>query len=448
MTKTFFVALVGSVSAFGAPAFAACPEDLEALEANYQAALSASPESETVLSTEEITEVGSMRRAAQRLYDAGEDEACAAAAKQGLEFLENARAPRILSAAALKDRDLANRDGESLGEIEDVAIDPSSGRIAYIIVDHGGFAGVGADFFALPWALVRDIPNDESNDILVDLSEEKLQKAPRVDPDTWQQTADRNWGRSVHEYFGLQPYWLQQDRTAAGYLTALENGSGQAASETMPVMVDTTTAAGETAAPSPTPPATSDGNAPSANAAGSTTNGDSGVPAATGESGSAVTSSGNQGATNKDKPADRAATTETGTPSATSPATATPETKLAPEIADLSMKVDALTQALVALREQQRKTEESLKDVQGQLEMAKTNGAETRSSTEEEGQAGRPATSVDDTGPNSSGGAPQSGKADDTPSKGADGMAPKEGSQKSGSVASEADETSKDSTTN
>ena len=210
-----------------AKALAACPEDLETLEQNYQEALAASPESASVLSNEEITEVGSLHRAAQRLYDAGEDDACAAAASQGLQFLENARAPRIVSAASLKDRDLANRDGEGLGEIEDVAIDPSSGRIAYLIVDHGGFAGVGADFFALPWALVRDIPSDEASDILVDLAEETLEKAPRVDPDNWQQTADRNWGRSVHEYFGLQPYWVQQDNGAARYLMMLEGGAAE-----------------------------------------------------------------------------------------------------------------------------------------------------------------------------------------------------------------------------
>lgn len=363
MSKSLIMALIGSASVVAAPVLADCPEDLETLEQEYQEALSASPE--TVLSNQEITEVGSLRRAAQRLYDAGEDDACAAAASQGLVFLENARAPRIVSAASLKDRDLANRDGEGLGEIEDVAIDPSSGQIAYLIVDHGGFAGVGADFFALPWALVRDIPSDEANEILVDLGEEKLEKAPRVDPDTWQQTADRNWGRSVHEYFGLQPYW-QQESGAARYLMMLGEGAGQQRQQT-PERGAVTGAA---------PTGSGQGKTAETAAAGdpSAETGMDSPPAGPGRN-VAAEGSGLSGAD--------------GT---AAPAAAAGGGRLAPEIEDLSMKIEALTQALAALREQQRKTEDSLKQLQGRLD-----GAEGESPAAATGdEAARPAVPTGD----------------------------------------------------
>ena len=44
-----------------------------------------------------------------------------------------------------------NAANESLGKIEDIAVDPNAGKIRYAVLSFGGILGLGDKYFAVPW---------------------------------------------------------------------------------------------------------------------------------------------------------------------------------------------------------------------------------------------------------------------------------------------------------
>jgi hypothetical protein len=44
--------------------------------------------------------------------------------------------------------------GERIGKVERLMIDKLTGRIAYAILSFGGFLGIGADHYPIPWSML------------------------------------------------------------------------------------------------------------------------------------------------------------------------------------------------------------------------------------------------------------------------------------------------------
>ena len=59
-------------------------------------------------------------------------------------------APAAIDAAKLIGRNIVNTNGDTVGEIDSVVIDPS-GKVRYVIVGVGGFLGIGKKEVALAW---------------------------------------------------------------------------------------------------------------------------------------------------------------------------------------------------------------------------------------------------------------------------------------------------------
>jgi hypothetical protein len=120
--------------------------------------------------------------------------------------LEGQETERLIGSDKVEGTNVVRPNGETIGEIERIMIDKRSGQVAYAVMSFGGFLGMGEDFYPLPWSMLT---YDENLDgYVVDLTDEQLRSAPKLndttDDDMW---ADRKWGRSVHDYYGAQPYW-------------------------------------------------------------------------------------------------------------------------------------------------------------------------------------------------------------------------------------------------
>lgn len=215
------VTAVAITSVFGEPSLAACPEDMEAFEQRYQQAVGMA-DRETVLTDAEKADLSSLQTAARELQDAGDADACATVIYRANGLLESAIAPRAVAPETLVDRALTNAAGEDLGTVEEVLIDPMSGRIAYLLVEHGGFLGIGDELFAIPWAVVRYLPGDEER-LLIDIDEAQLERAPRFSRTDRSPFGEREWALSVHSFYGVQPYW--RFRGARAMLARTEAGA-------------------------------------------------------------------------------------------------------------------------------------------------------------------------------------------------------------------------------
>ena len=56
----------------------------------------------------------------------------------------------VLSSSTISGDKVVNRQGEDLGDIKDLMIDVDSGRVAYAVLEFGGFLGLGSKLFAVP----------------------------------------------------------------------------------------------------------------------------------------------------------------------------------------------------------------------------------------------------------------------------------------------------------
>jgi sporulation protein YlmC with PRC-barrel domain len=116
------------------------------------------------------------------------------------------RDARVLSADTLQGELVVNGAQEELGEIEDIMIDVTNGRVAYAVLSVGGFLGIGDRLFPVPWAALRLDPAKKR--FILDISKERLKRAPGFDKDRWPAMADEQWAGEVHSYYGKNPYWL------------------------------------------------------------------------------------------------------------------------------------------------------------------------------------------------------------------------------------------------
>jgi sporulation protein YlmC with PRC-barrel domain len=113
--------------------------------------------------------------------------------------------PQLMTASTLEGDKVVNRQGEDLGEIDEIMIDVPRGRIAYAVMSSGGFLGMGDKLFAIPWsALTLDTDN---KCFVLDVDKQRLENAPGFDKDHWPSMADPQFGSQIHTYYGARPYW-------------------------------------------------------------------------------------------------------------------------------------------------------------------------------------------------------------------------------------------------
>jgi len=111
----------------------------------------------------------------------------------------------VVPAGSITGTKVRNLQGEDLGHIEDLAIEPESGTIRYAVLSFGGFLGIGDKLFAVPWKSLEYSPADDS--FVLDAHKDRLKNAPGFDKEHWPNMTDTKWGQKVHEHYGIPPYW-------------------------------------------------------------------------------------------------------------------------------------------------------------------------------------------------------------------------------------------------
>ena len=94
--------------------------------------------------------------------------------------------------------DVVNRQGEKVGDIEDIVLD-RRGNVAYAVVSTGGFLGVGDKLHAVPWRSLE--ANAGVGHFMLDVDKEKLGKAPGFDNNSFPDVNDPKWGAENRKHF-------------------------------------------------------------------------------------------------------------------------------------------------------------------------------------------------------------------------------------------------------
>lgn len=105
---------------------------------------------------------------------------------------------KFLTASSIIGDEVLNRGGEKLGKINDIMVELSSGKIEYVVIELGGFLGMGEKYFAVPFALLKVDAKIEG--FILDQAKEALEAAPGFDKDHWPET-------NSHEFDNAGTYW-------------------------------------------------------------------------------------------------------------------------------------------------------------------------------------------------------------------------------------------------
>lgn len=112
-----------------------------------------------------------------------------------------------LSASTLRKTNVVNTQGEDLGTIEDLMLDPQAGRVEYAVLDFGGFLGIGDKLFAVP---LEAFEVDRTNERLVlNVTKDRLESAPGFDKSNWPETADPAFTESVYNFYGKRDLYMR-----------------------------------------------------------------------------------------------------------------------------------------------------------------------------------------------------------------------------------------------
>ncbi|MDF1740907.1 MAG: PRC-barrel domain-containing protein [Verrucomicrobiales bacterium] len=135
---------------------------------------------------------------------------------------------RSLEAASLQSAEVFNMQGEEVGNIHQLLVNPKSGKIGHAIVSVGGFLGIGDRLVAVPWKEIKVMDvweMDENYDakasddaveeneekevdyakatlrVYIDTDKTRLEKAPVFDADTADKFDDEENINAIDTYW-------------------------------------------------------------------------------------------------------------------------------------------------------------------------------------------------------------------------------------------------------
>jgi len=107
--------------------------------------------------------------------------------------------PRLMGAETLIGNDVYNHHDEKVGDIKEIMLDMSTGKVSYAVLSFGTFLGMGGKLFAVPWsALALDTANER---FMLHIEKERLENAPGFDKDSWPDMAETQWQESISTYY-------------------------------------------------------------------------------------------------------------------------------------------------------------------------------------------------------------------------------------------------------
>jgi sporulation protein YlmC with PRC-barrel domain len=107
---------------------------------------------------------------------------------------------KILTATSIIGDQIYNLQGEHVGKIKDIMVDLEEGYISYVVLEYGGFLGMGGKLFAFPF---KTIQLDQVNRrFILDVSKELLNKEPGFDKSHWPATNSHGYSAGKSTTWG------------------------------------------------------------------------------------------------------------------------------------------------------------------------------------------------------------------------------------------------------
>ncbi|MEJ1237047.1 PRC-barrel domain-containing protein [Chryseolinea sp. T2] len=93
---------------------------------------------------------------------------------------------KFLTASSLIGDKVVNAAHEDLGKVKDIMLNLETSRIEYVVVEFGGFLGLGEKLFAFPMEAFAIDTREYA--LVLNKTKEELEKEPGFDKDHWPET--------------------------------------------------------------------------------------------------------------------------------------------------------------------------------------------------------------------------------------------------------------------
>lgn len=107
----------------------------------------------------------------------------------------------VISSDKVQGTAVYNTAGEKLGTIDNLVIDKQSGQVRYAVLEFGGFLGMGADRYPIPWPMLTY--DAERDGYVVPLDKSRLENAPCHPQKEIPDYSDAKYARHVRDYYGV-----------------------------------------------------------------------------------------------------------------------------------------------------------------------------------------------------------------------------------------------------
>ena len=115
--------------------------------------------------------------------------------------------PSLVGTTDIKGTHVKNLQGQDLGEIEDVLIDPDTGQVRFVILEVGGFLGLGSTRVAVPLNAFQITKEGDKPKWVLDADKEKLKDAPKVQGKNYQRLYTRSAAEPIFVYWKID--WVE-----------------------------------------------------------------------------------------------------------------------------------------------------------------------------------------------------------------------------------------------
>lgn len=107
-----------------------------------------------------------------------------------------------MRASELIGKNLVNNKGEGVGEIKDLVVDTTTGKVQYAVISFGGFLGLGDKLFAYP--LEKFERMGERGRLVLNVDKEKMKSAPGFDDKSWPNFTTATYRGDVDKFYGTK----------------------------------------------------------------------------------------------------------------------------------------------------------------------------------------------------------------------------------------------------
>ncbi|QDU09812.1 PRC-barrel domain-containing protein [Gimesia aquarii] len=135
-----------------------------------------------------------------------------------------------IRASKLLGMNILNSKGKNVGEINDILLNATTGKVNYVAVTYGGLLGVGSKMFAIPYKAFqyRQNPNDKNEyALMLNVTQKQLEGAKGFDDQHWPNFADSKFTHELDHRYGVKRNKKAHDlsRSKAGQLDDKTTGA-------------------------------------------------------------------------------------------------------------------------------------------------------------------------------------------------------------------------------